>query len=67
VSGNKRIQEIMVLWKVIVGAILIVIMAVNLPLYMNGSTEANAGLALSCLVIFGGLYLIYRGLYPTNK
>ena len=57
----------MVIWKVIVGAILVVISAVNLPLYMNGSTEANAGLAVSFLVIFGGLYLLYRGIYPYAK
>ena len=57
----------MVIWKVIVGAILVVISAVNLPLYMNGSTEANAGLAVSFLVIFGGLYLLYRGIYPDAK
>ena len=57
----------MVIWKVIVGAILVVISAVNLPLYMNGSTEANAGLAVSFLVIFGGLYLLYRGIYPNVK
>ena len=57
----------MVIWKVIVGAILVVISAINLPLYMNGSTEANAGLAVSFLVIFGGLYLLYRGIYPNAK
>jgi hypothetical protein len=57
----------MVLWKVMVGAILLAVMAVNLPFYMSGSTEANTGLAVSGLVIFGGLYLIYRGVYPVNK
>ena len=57
----------MVLWKVMVGAILFAIMVVNLPFYMSGSTEANTGLAVSGLVIFGGLYLIYRGVYPVNK
>ena len=57
----------MVLWKVMVGAILLAVMVVNLPFYMSGSTEANTGLAVSGLVIFGGLYLIYRGVYPVNK
>ena len=50
-----------------VGAILLAVMVVSLPFYMSGSTEANTGLAVSGLVIFGGLYLIYRGVYPVNK
>ena len=57
----------MVLWKVMVGAIFLAVMVVSLPFYMSGSTEANTGLAVSGLVIFGGLYLIYRGVYPVNK
>ena len=56
-----------VLWKIVVGAILVLLMAGNLPMYLGGSTQANTGLALSLLVIFGGFYLIYRGLYPNPK
>ncbi len=55
-----------VLWKIVVGAIIVFIMAGNLPLYMGRSTQANTGLAISCLAIIGGLYLIYRGLYPPK-
>ncbi len=53
-------------WKIIVGGVLVLVMANNLPLYLGGSTQANTGLALSALAIFGGLYLIYRGAYPPN-
>lgn len=60
-NGPKR-----VLWKIIVGAILVLVTANNLPMYFGGSTQANAGLAMSVLMTFGGLYLIYRGLYPTT-
>jgi len=56
-----------VVWKIVVGAVLVLISASNLPLYMNGSTQANAGLAMSMLMILGGLYLAYRGLYPNLK
>ena len=57
----------MVIWKIVVGAILVVVSVANLPLYMNGSTQANAGLAVSFLMIFGGFYLVYRGIYPNAK
>ncbi|MGB7207712.1 MAG: hypothetical protein WBD27_03540 [Pyrinomonadaceae bacterium] len=53
-------------WKIIVGIILVLVMGSNLPLYLGGSTQANAGLAMSIVAIVGGLYLIYRGLYPLN-
>jgi hypothetical protein len=59
-------NEKRVIWKIVVGAVLVLITAGDLPLYMNGSTQANASLAISALVIFGGLYLIYRGLYPNK-
>jgi len=55
-----------VIWKIVVGIILILVSGSNIPLYMNGSTQANAGLAMSAIAIFGGLYLLYRGLYPSN-
>ena len=55
-----------VIWKIVVGIILVLVMASNLPLYLGGSTQANAGLAMSTVAIIGGLYLIYRGLYPHN-
>jgi hypothetical protein len=56
-----------VVWKIVVGAVLVLIAGSNLPLYINGSTQANAGLAMSMLAIGGGLYLVYRGLYPNTK
>ena len=59
--GTKK-----VMWKIVVGVILVLVMGSNLPLYLGGSTQANAGLAMSALAILGGLYLIYRGLYPPN-
>ena len=59
---SKRIT-----WKIVVGGILVVVSVVNLPLYLNGSTQANAGLAMSILAIFGGFYLVYRGFYPDRK
>lgn len=55
-----------IIWKIVVGAILVVVSVANLPLYMNGSTQANTGLALSILAILGGLYLVYRGFYPKS-
>lgn len=55
------------IWKIVVGAILVAMSVTNLPLYMNGSTQANAGLAMSILAICGGLYLVYRGFYPNSK
>ena len=60
-NGSKRVT-----WKIIVGAILVLVMGSNLPMYMGGSTQANTGLALSVIAILGGLYLIYRGLYPAT-
>ena len=59
--GQKR-----VIWKIVVGAALVLIAANNLPMAMNGTTQGNAGLAMSALAIVGGLYLIYRGLYPPD-
>jgi hypothetical protein len=56
-----------VVWKIVVGIILVLVMGSNLPMYLGGSTQANAGLAMSILAIGGGLYLIYRGLYPGAK
>ena len=55
-----------IVWKIVVGIILILVCGNNIPMYMNGSTQANAGLAMTAIAIFGGLYLIYRGLYPPN-
>lgn len=60
--GSKRVT-----WKIVTGAIIVLIMGNNLPLYLNGSTQANTGLALTVLAIVGGLYLIYSGLYPSTK
>lgn len=60
-------NEKKVLWKIIVGAVVVLISAGNLPLYMNGSTQSNTGLALSALMMFGGFYLIYRGLVPGRS
>lgn len=59
--GPKRVT-----WKIVVGAILVLITGSNLHLYQGGSTQANTGLELSIVAIIGGLYLIYRGLYPPN-
>jgi hypothetical protein len=56
-----------VLWKIIGGAILVIVTATNLTRYVGGSTQENAALALSLLVLFGGFYLIYRGLYPNSR
>lgn len=56
-----------IVWKIVVGIILILVSGGNVPLYMNGSTQANAGLAMSAIVIFGGFYLLYKGLYPFNS
>ena len=61
------VEQNRVTWKIVVGIILVLVMGSNLPMYLGGSTQANTGLALSLLVIFGGLYLIYRGLYPPNR
>jgi hypothetical protein len=55
-----------IVWKIVVGAFLILVSVGNLPLYTNGSTQANTGLALSILTICGGFYLIYRGIYPKK-
>lgn len=60
-------QNTRVWWKVVVGGILVLATAMNLPLYFGGSTQANTGLTLSILAIFGGLYLIYRGLFPSRS
>ena len=57
-------NEKKVLWKIVVGAFLVLVTVPNVSMYMNGSTQANAGLAMSAVAIFGGLYLIYRGMYP---
>lgn len=61
INGPKRVT-----WKIIVGALIVLVMMSNLPLYLGGGTQANTGLALSVLAILGGLYLVYRGFYPTN-
>ena len=53
-----------VTWKIVVGCILLFVAANNLSLYQGGSTQANAGIAMSAVAIIGGLWLIYRGLYP---
>ena len=55
-----------VIWKIVVGVILVLAFGANIPMYMNGSTQANAGLAMSFIAIIGGLYLIYKGLYPSK-
>ncbi len=55
-----------VIWKIVVGIILVLTFGINVPMYMNGSTQANAALATTALAIFGGMYLVYRGLYPSN-
>ena len=56
-----------IIWKIIVGGILVVVSVANLPLYLGGSPQANGGLAMSILAIAGGLYLVYRGFYPSQK
>jgi hypothetical protein len=55
-----------VIWKIVVGAILVIVSVVNLPLYLNGSAQANGGLTMSMLAIAGGFFLIYRGFYPKS-
>lgn len=59
-ESNKKI------WKIVVGAILVFVSISNLPLYFGGSTQANTGLVLSGVAFIGGLYLIYRGFYPSK-
>jgi hypothetical protein len=56
----------MVLWKIIVGGILILISVGNLPMYLKNSVQAMTGLALSILLIFVGFWLVYRGFYPKK-
>jgi hypothetical protein len=53
--------------KIVIGLFLILAFGSNVPLYMNGSTQANAALATSAIAILGGFYFLYRGLYPPNK
>ena len=55
-----------VIWKIVVGIILILVSGNNIPLYLNGSTQANAALAMSFIAIIGGFYLIYKGIYPSK-
>ncbi len=55
-----------IVWKIVIGIIVILAFGNNIPMYMSGSPQANAGLAMSAIAIFGGLYLLYRGLYPPN-
>ena len=55
------------LWQIIYGAIIVVLMANILPMFLGGSTQAKAGLAMSFLAIIFGLYLIYRGFYPKSR
>lgn len=59
-------QQKRVTWKIIFGGMIVFVAVSNLPLYTGGSTQANTGLAMSCLAILGGLYLIYRGLYSPK-
>ena len=54
-------------WKIVVGAIIVLIQVANLPLYLGGGTQANTGLALSILLMIGGFYLVYRGFYPVKR
>ena len=60
--GQKRI-----IWKIVVGIILVLVMGKNLALYQGGSPQSNTGLSMSVIAIVGGFYLIYRGLYPHTK
>jgi len=57
-------NEKKVLWKIVVGAFLVLVTVRNRWMYMNGLTQANAGPAMSAVAIFGGLCLIFRGMYP---
>ncbi len=55
-----------VIWKIVVGTLLVISFGANIRLYFGGGTQANAALATSFVVIFGGFYLIYKGLYPSK-
>ncbi|MCU1288008.1 MAG: hypothetical protein JWN60_237 [Acidobacteria bacterium] len=55
-----------VVWKIVVGIVLILLFGNNIPMYMSGSTQANAALATNAIAIFGSMYLLYRGLYPSK-
>jgi threonine/homoserine/homoserine lactone efflux protein len=52
--------------KIVIGIFLILAFGINIPIYMSGSAEANAALATSFIAIAGGMYLLYRGLYPSK-
>jgi hypothetical protein len=60
-------QEKRNLWKILVGAILVVVTTNTLPLYLGGGTQANTGLAISLVAIVVGLYLIYTGFFPRSR
>lgn len=64
---KPTMQPSRIIWKIVVGAILVLVTASNVPMYLNGSAQANGALAMSVLMICGGFYLIYRGLYPSGK
>ena len=65
--SNAMSKPERVIWKIVVGAVLVVVSISNIGLYTNGSTQANAALAMTALMIFGGCYLIYKGLYPDPE
>ena len=55
-----------VIWKIILGAILVIVSVSNIRMYLGGSTQENAALATSIVVIIVGFYLVYRGFYPNS-
>ncbi|HQU82229.1 MAG TPA: hypothetical protein PKY59_03850 [Pyrinomonadaceae bacterium] len=55
-----------VMWKIIIGLVLVLTCVANTPLYLSGSNEANAALTTNFLVMIGGFYLIYKGFYPHD-
>jgi hypothetical protein len=49
------------------GIILILATGNSVPLYLSGSSQANGSLMISFLIIIGGFYLLYKGIYPSGK
>lgn len=52
--------------KIVIGLLLVLVFAANIPRYMNGSSQANMALVFTAIFILGGFYLLYKGLYPSK-
>jgi hypothetical protein len=55
--------------EIIAGAILALMQIPSFPMYLEPplNTQKSAAIAVSIILFLGGLYLLYRGLYASNK